>query len=596
MKKKRKKIKGKTAAPPPHAVTDYAQKVASGQIVAGQLVRMACKRQLEDLKQGSRRGIYFDPDAADHALDFFPTFLRFGEGVYAGQPFVLQPWEQFIVGSLFGWMAPGGFRRFRVAYIEVGKGNGKTPLAAGIGLYGLMMDGEEGAEVYSAAVTRDQAAILFTDAKKMAESSPELKSRLDILEHNIAYLDTQSYFRPVSSEARSLDGKRVHMGLIDEIHEHRTALVVDKMRLGTKGRAQPMIVMITNAGYDRQSVCRQQHEYSRAVLERREENDSLFAYIAQLDPCADCKKAGKLAPSDDCKKCDDWRDEKVWPKANPNLDVSIPRLYLRELVREAVGMPAKQNIVKRLNFCQWTEQEERWFDLDLWDAGAADIDFDALKGRICFGGLDLSSNRDLSARSLLFPPQEEGQPWIWIVRLWIPEENVKARVEKDGVPYDVWIQQGFIETTPGNVIDKDFIEEAILEDAEVYKIHEVAYDRLFADQLVQHLEGQKPSWKGEEQWCVPFGMGFYSMAAPCREMERLIGGKLIQHGGNPVLRWMAGNVSTTQDPAGNKKPVKVDDKKRIDGIVSGLMALGRAMVQPQINNKSVYDERGLLTI
>lgn len=173
---------------------------------------------------------------------------------------------------------------------------------------------------------------------------------------------------------------------------------------------------------------------------------------------------------------------------------------------------------------------------------------------------------------------------------------MKARVEKDGVPYDVWIRQGFIQTTPGNVIDKDFIEKAILEEAEIYKIKEVAFDRLFADQLVQHLEGAKPAWKEQEQWCVPFGMGFYSMAAPCREMERLIGGRMIQHGNNPVLRWMAGNVSTSQDPAGNKKPVKVDEKKRIDGIVAGLMALGRAMVQTQISTESIYDKRGILTV
>ena len=592
--------------PPIHPVKQYADAVMSGEIVAGRLVRLACKRHLDDLEPTQRRGFYFDPELATHALDFFPDFLRLDGD--ENKPFILQPWETFIVGSLFGWMGRGKLRRFRTAYIEAGKGSGKTPLAAGIGLYGLICDQEWAAEIYCAAVTKDQSYTLFRDAKRMAEANPDLAAKLEIGEHNIAYPSTLSFLRPVSSEARSLDAKRVQMALVDEIHEHRSSIVVGKMDLGKKGRRQPLMVEITNAGYDRHSVCWQHHEYTRSILEGMELNDLWFGYVCQLDPCSGCQKSGRIFPDDKCKKCDDWRDERTWIKTNPNLGISLRPEYLREKVREAIGMPAKQNIVKRLNFCIWTEQQSRWLDLDLWDGGSDPIDLESLFGRPCFAGLDLSSNKDLTARALVFPADDAVGRWIVLLRFWIPEENVKARVERDLVPYDVWIREGYIETTPGNVVDKDFIEAAILEDATRYKILQVAYDRLFADQLVQHLENERPGYipevlidpltgRKQTQWCVPIGMGFYSMAAPCKEFERLVQGKLLHHGGHPVLRWNAGNVTVQFDPAGNMKPTKADDKKRIDGIVAILMALARAMVQPhEDTGKSVYDERPPLTL
>lgn len=584
-----------------HPTTAYAKVVVAGQILTGGLVRLACKRHLDDLKNGWRRGIKFDEQAANHAMAFFPGFLHLDGDI--NKSFVLTPVEEFIVGSVFGWMTRKNVRRFRTAYLEMGKGSGKTPLAAGVGLYGLTADEEWAAEIYAAAVTRDQASILFKDAYNMANAAvDELKSRLEIFEHNLAFPETLSFFRPVSSEGRSLDGKRVHMALIDEIHEHRTPIVVEKMDLSKKGRTQPLAFEITNAGYNRESICWTHHEYSRAVLEGRIQNDSWFAYVCGLDPCDNCKRSGRLAPSDDCRKCDDWRDESVWIKTNPNVGVTPQLDYLRKVVHEARGMPSKQNIVKRLNFCIWTEQETRWLDLELWDAGAASIQPEQLLGRPCVIGLDLSSNRDLTAAAKLFLPTDAVPYWDLVVRLWIPSENVAGRVIKDGVPYDQWISEGWIETTPGNVVDKDFIEAAILEDATVFKIVEVAYDRLFADQLVQHLENESPGYvtekrdaKGEpvKQWCVPVGMGFYSMAAPCKEFERLVQAKILRHGGNPVLRWMAGNVQVKLDPAGNMKPDKQKSTERIDGIVATLLALARAVAQPDGTKPptSIYEER-----
>ncbi len=480
---------------------------------------------------------------------------------------MLSPWQKFIVGSLFGWKGPDGYRRYRKAYVEQGKGNGKSPLAAGIGLFGLVADGEAGAEIYSAAVTRDQAGILFIDAKRMVEASPVLSSRVEVNVGNLAVLSTNSFFRPVSSEARSLDGKRVHMALIDELHEHPTAMVVEKMQAGTKGRRQPLIFEITNSGYDRNSVCWQHHDYSVKVLEGIIPDDGWFAYVCQLD------------------EGDDWQDEAVWRKANPNLDVSITRKYLREQVREAQGMPAKQNIVKRLNFCIWTEQANRWLDMARWDACDAAVDPEELVGKPCFAGLDLSTTTDITALVLAFP-DDEGNIAV-LPRFWVPGDNIRQRVERDRVPYDQWVDQGLIEATEGNVVDYDVIRERIRELGERYDIRQIAIDRWNATQITTQLMGD-----GFDM--VPWGQGFASMSAPTKELEKLVLGKQIRHGGHPVLRWMASNVAVAQDAAGNIKPAKDKSTERIDGIVALVMAIG--LIIRQDNGPSVYEERGIVVL
>src|SRR5688572_11329562 len=368
-----------------HPVTRYARNVLDGKIVAGRLVRRACERHLRDLEQGSKRGVRFDEKAATRAIEFF-GFLNLAEGEHAGKPFRLEPFEQFIVGNLFGWQGSDGYRRFRTGYVEIGKGNGKSPIAAAIGLFGLFADGEIGAEIYSAAVTRDQAKIVFSDAVKMVDASPALSRRVEKTVNNLAVLATNSFFRPVSSEARGLDGKRVHIALIDELQEHPTSLVVDKMRAGTKGRRQALIFEITNSGYDRNSVCWNHHDYSSKVLEGILDDDAWFAYVCQLDCCEECRQQGKTQPVDGCTSCDQWTDEATWIKANPCLDVSVTRKYLREQVREATGMPSKQNIVRRLNFCTWTEQSVRWIEIDVWDACNLPVLESALHTKISYAG------------------------------------------------------------------------------------------------------------------------------------------------------------------------------------------------------------------
>ena len=556
------------SAPARSPVTAYAEAVVRSRVVANRLVRLACERHLRDLKSGAKRGLRFDEGRAERVMEFFPRFLRLAEGAHAGQAFELQPWQQFIIGSLFGWLGADGCRRFRKAYVECAKGNGKSPLSAGVGLYGLLADGEEGAEIYSAAVTRDQANILFRDAKRMVQASPALSGRIEVNVGSLTILPTNSFFRPVSSEARSLDGPRVHMGLIDELHEHRSSLVVDKVQAGTKGRRQPLVLEITNAGYDRLSVCWQHHDYSIKVLEGTLDNDEWFAFVAGLD------------------EGDDWTDEKVWPKANPNLGVSVTLRYLREQVREALGMPGKQSIVKRLNFCVWTESAERWLDIAAWDGCGESFEPEDLRGQPCFGGLDLASTRDLTAFGLLFP-RPDGR-YVFRVRFWVPEDTVRQRVERDRVPYDVWVRDGLIETTPGNVTDYDRIRAAIKDDAERFTIREIAYDRWNATQLVTQLQEDGATM-------VPFGQGYFSMNAPSKELEKLVTAQTLVHGGNPVLRWMAGNVSIEQDPAGNIKPSRSKSMEKIDGIAALVMALGRAIVhRSEPDGESAYERRGII--
>ena len=572
-----------------HSVTQYATDVVSGKVLAAKFVRLACVRHLADLK---RKDIYFDESAADHIIEFFEDWLVFYEGEFDGKPFLLESWQTFIVGSLFGWKTKDGFRRFRTAYCEIGKGAGKSPIAAGIGLYGLAFDDEPGSEIYSAATTREQAGVLFRDAKAFADGSPELKEMLIIDKHNIAHEASNSYFRPVSSEHRGLDGKRPHIALIDEIHEHPNSMVVDKIRAGTKGRRQALIFEITNSGYDRHSICFQHHEYSEKILEGIIKNDSWFAYITGLDVCEKCTAEGKTIPQDGCPDCDDWRDEKVWIKANPNLGVSIKKKYLEEQVAEAKEMPSKENIVKRLNFNIWTESITKWLPVDKWNACAFPVDAVALKGRTCYGGLDLSSTTDVTAFLLVFPPIEEGGKYEILCRFFLPADSMAERVRRDKVPYDVWVRQGFIQFTPGNVIDYNFVIKQIKRDMEDYSLVELAFDRWGSQKITTDLQDLGFEIEGKRS-LVQFGQGFASMSAPTKEVEKMVLNGELAHAGNPVLNWMVSNVSIKIDAAENKKPDKEKSTERIDGAVALIMGVARAMVHR--DTTSIYETRGVIS-
>ena len=576
------------------AVTRYAVAVVQGDLLTNTWVRLACRRHLDDLRTGRARGLAFNPSAAQHAITFFAEFLWFYEGEWNGTPFLLQPWQDFLVGSLFGWKVLSGDRRFRTAYIEAAKGCGKTPLAAGIGLYGIICDAEPGAEVYSAAVTREQAGILFRDARAFSVGSEALRANLTVGQHNITHDASNSFFRPVSSEHRGLDGKRPHIALIDEIHEHPDGMVVDKMRAGTKGRRQALIFEITNAGYDRHSVCYQHHDYSEKILNGIIDNDSWFAYMTGLDVCDACAGDGKTVPQDGCPTCDDWRNPAVWPKANPNLGISIKPKYLEEQVAEAMEIPSKENITKRLNFCVWTESITRWLTGDAWAACGLPVDAEALRGRTAYGGLDLSTNTDLTAWVLVFPPIEGETRYQVLARFFLPAANASERIRKDKVPYDVWVRDGWITLTTGNIIDYAFVLDQIRQDSATYHIAELAFDRWGSAKITTDLQDLGFEVEGKKT-LVMFGQGFASMSAPTREVEKMTLAGEIAHGGNPVLSWMVSNVAIREDPAGNKKPDKEKSTERIDGAVAMIMAVGRAMLR-QGPQPSIYETRGVISL
>lgn len=577
----------RAARPAACPVTAWGRKVVAGKIVAGQLTRLACQRHLDDLATGKSRGLVWDRDSALHAIEFF-SHLRHSTGEWAGQPFDLQPWQQFVVGSVFGWKRADGLRRFRTAYVEVARKNGKSALLAGIALYALVADGEAGAHVYAAATTRDQARIVFGEAERMVAASPALSARVTRTVNNLAVLPTASWFRPLSADASKMDGLNVHFAAVDEVHEHPGPEIIQKLNTATGARRQPLIVEITTAGHDRHSVCRQHHEFSVKTLEGtlpQETADPWFAFIATID-------AG-----------DDWTDPRVWIKANPSLGVTVKLDDLKRQIDEAREMPAQQNAIRRLRLNEWTEQVTRWLDMGVWAEGglapetsgatiAAEMERleRLLAGRECYGGLDLARVNDLSAFMLLFPPTRDpalgsmAEKWVVLSRFWVPVEDILRRARRDRVPYDVWRDQGFLTATPGNATDFAFIEAEIIALAGRFDLRELAYDRTFAGEIVQHLQDEGIN-------LVQFGQGFLSMAAPTAELERLAVSRLLWHGGHPVLRWNASNVAVRHDPAGNIKPDKERSSERIDGIVALCNALGRAMMRDESAGRSVYQAR-----
>ena len=587
---------------PEHPVTAYAQAVIDGEIVTGRLVRLACERHLRDLKDGHKRGLRFDPDLANHALEFFPKFLRHNEGRYAAQPFKLSPHQEFIIGNLYGWIKTANrWRRFRHCYWEEGKGGGKTPTASGCAIYGLTMDGEQGAEIYCAAVTRDQAGIAFRDCRHMAEKSV-FADRLVITEHNIAYEATNSFIRPVSSEARSLDGKRVFMSLIDEEHEHASPLVIDKMTAGNKGREQPLNIRTTNSGYDRTSICWFEHEYTREVLEQLRDDDDWFGFICQLDTCDKCLAEGKSSPQDDCNECDHWWDESKWIKANPNLDCSITREYLRSEVAKALAMPSKALTVKRLNFCIWTEQAAHWMPLDEWDSCAAyPVVKEHLKGRRCYGGIDLGDTSDTTGMVLCFPPSKvEEEPYILLTFAWIPADMTR-RTGKDRERFKAWISQGFIEATEGNRIDHRHVARVLKRVRTDFDLRIVGIDpyhaehfSTFADEEAGFTVDQTEAERAGKPLLFKYGQSMAHLAAPTQNFLDMVLRRKIAHGGHPVLRWMIANVVVSPDSNGNIKPEKGKSADKIDCACAAIMALDLAVRNANTEFRSVYEDRGIL--
>jgi len=540
--------------------TEFAAAVASGATIAGPIVRDACNRHLKDLKEGPQRGLVYDLEAANRAIGYFEDVLCLNGGKFEGKPFEVLGWQAFVIGSLFGWKGPDGLRRFRVGYVETAKGSGKSPLAAGIGLYGLTADGESRAEIYAAATKIDQAKILFRDAIAMVDWSPQLAGRLAISgskgkEWNLAYNKTSSFFRPISADDGQ-SGPRPHMVLLDEIHEHKTGHVVEMMRAGTKSRAQALIFMITNSGTDKRTVCWEYHEYGAQVCAGQLLDDSFFAFICSLDILDD-----------------PFKDEGCWQKVNPSLDSGIPGIkYLREQVTQARGMPSKEALVRRVNFCQWTESSSPWISADVW-FGCKDSEgrpYSEYAGRTGVAGLDLSSTQDLTSLVLVLDPTEEDPVHRLIPFFWLPGDGLHAKADKDRVPYLAWRDAGFLTALPGKAINKKAVLKQLSGLCEMFEIREIAYDRWRIEDLQAMVDDEGYNLSP----LSPFGQGFKDMAPAVDEFERLMLEQEIVHNDNPVMTWCMANAVLSSDPAGNRKIAKERATGRVDGAVAAVMAIG----------------------
>jgi phage terminase large subunit-like protein len=539
-----------------HRVHQYARDVLTGKILVGPLVRLACERHERDLKEAVKKGFRFDIDAADHALNFIEKWVRLpdtSDEEGHAKPFHLEPWQVFIVGSLFGWKwTDSGYRRFRNAFIEIGKGNGKTPLLAAIGLYGLMMDGQKAPEIYAAAADRDQAMIMFRDAVRMVDASPEIAKRIRKtgIEHvtNLAY--GLGFFRPFSREQSSKSGTRPHMGLIDEVHEHPNADIVNKIRAGAKGNMDAMFPEITNSGFDRTSLCWQHHEHSRRIVEQTVEDERWFSYVCVLD-------------EDD----EPLTDESCWLKVNPNLGVSIQKEYLRDQVSAAKHIPAETNTVLRLNFCVWTQQQTRAIDMVKWRGCRPVPNASELIGKRCYGALDLGLSDDFSAWIRLWD-LEDGRIALR-VKFWLPQLALEKYPHR---PYQVWQRDGLLEITEGDTTDYDRIEAAVLADCQSDGVQQVAYDKRFAEQLAQHLLGQGVTM-------IDMPQGFQLNEAIRRKGELIASGNLC-HGDHAILNWMADNYVVRHGIKGDVRPDKEKAAEKIDGQVALDMALAIWVRQP----------------
>ena len=555
-------------------VTKYARAVVSGKKVAGPHVRAACQRHLTDLVEGPARGLKFDRTKAAMAISFFPDVLRLNGGDFEGQPFVLLDWQAFVVGSIFGWLGADGTRRFRVAFVETAKGSGKSPLAAGIGMKGLVADGEQRAEIYAAATKKDQAMVLFRDAVAMWQQSPALAQRLKSSGTgenvwNLAYLERHSFFRPISADDGQ-SGPRPHISLIDEVHEHRNNTVVEMLRAGTKSRRQALILMITNSGSNKTGPCWQYHDYAAKVAAGVLKDDSFFGYVCALDE------------SDD-----PFNDEKCWAKVNPSLQgAQLPGIkYLREQVTEARGMPGKEALVRRLNFCQWTDAANPWISGDVWLGAQQEYDWRELKGRRAYAGLDLGSTTDLTGLVLYVEPVEPGEPWKLVPFCWLPDEGLQRKEDLDRVPYLAWRRAGYLETTPGRAVSRLHVVKRLAEIAVWFDLQGVAYDRW----RIEDLKTMADDAGIPLPPMLPFGQGYKDMSPAIEAFERALLNREVVHPGHQVFTWCAANAVTTGDAAGNRKLDKEKATGRIDLIIAAVMAVGAAQGQETLSLDDVIN-------
>lgn len=514
----------------------------------------------------------YDADKADFAVEFIRC-LNHTKGVWAGVQFELMPWQEQIVRDLFGIVKPNGYRQFNTAYIEIPKKQGKSELAAAVALLLCCADNEERAEVYGCASDRQQASIVFDVAADMVGMCPALSKRCKILaaSKRIIYKPTNSIYQVLSAEAYTKHGFNISGVVFDELHAQPNRKLFDVMTKGSgDARTQPLFFLITTAGNDMNSIGFETHQTALDILEGRKVNPTFYPVIYGA------------------KEGEDWTSPDVWKKVNPSLGITIDISKVYDACNSAKNNPAEENSFRQLRLNQWVKQEVRWMPMDKWDACAFNVRERDLLGRVCFGGLDLSSTQDLTAFVLVFPPLNEDDKFQVLPYFWLPEDAINLRVNRDHVSYDIWARQGFLNVTEGAVIHYSFVEKFISRLGEKFNIREIAFDRWGAIQMAQDLEELGFTM-------VQFGQGWSSFSPPTKELMNLTLEERIAHGGHPVLLWNMDNVFIEMDAAGNIKPSKRKSTEKIDGVVALIMSLSRATVN-SAGQPSVYDSRGLIFI
>ncbi len=544
----------------------YMRDVLAGRRPACRWVQRACERQARDLER-KRFPFRFDAERAERVCRFI-ELLPHIKGRWAGSPMRLEPWQSFLLTTVFGWVDRKGRRRFKTAYVEVPRKNGKSQLSAGIGLYLLAADGEPGAEVYSAATTRDQAKIVWETAKRMVERTPGLRRRFGVetSAHSIHVLETASWFRALSrDQGGNLDGLNVHGAIIDELHAHKTRDVWDVIETATGAREQPLIWAITTAGFNRAGICFEQRDYVCKLLDGVHRDEETFGVVYTIDDG------------------DDWADEAAWIKANPNWGASVIPDDIRRKARKAMEMASAQNnfLTKHLNV--WVNADTAWMDMRAWQRCAdPGLDLDDCEGLPCWIGLDLASKVDVACMAILFRAKDH---WRLFVRHYLPEDVAE---EGRNAHYAGWAREGRITLTPGNVTDYGYIEDDLRAIAARFQVQEVAFDPWQAAYLANRLmQDGLPM--------VELRQTVQTMSPAMKELEALVLEGRLRHDADPVMEWMMANVVAHLDAKDNIYPRKSLPEQKIDGVVATIMALSRALAA-QERKPSVYEERGAVVL
>ena len=549
-----------------HRAEQYAEDVRSGKIVACHWVKQAVERYYRDLDQALDKGWVFSRQHAERAINFIER-LRHVKGKWAGEYLKLEPWQCFIVWNVFGWLMAGTMtRRYTEAYVELARKNGKSTLAAGIALYLEFADKEMGAEVYSVATTRDQARICFRYAQDMVRFS-DLKSYAVVTRDAIAYEPLGCTYKPLSSDARNLDGCHSHGVIVDEYHAHRTDEVYDVMQTSMGARQQPLMLIITTAGLDTSVPCFAYRKTMTQVLDGALEADRNFAIIYTLD---------------DIEEVD---DPTMWIKANPCYGISLSEEWLVDQYEKMKREPSKIANIMTKSFNVWMDAPTVWIPDAAWSGIESVVPIEGLVGQKCVGALDLASVNDYSALCLMFHINGRYQ---FLFRFYIPEDKYRNRAEmqRENANIEEWVRKGYITVTPGNVTDYDYIIRDIAELGEQYDITAMAYDPWNSSSIVPKLVEQGVNMQ-------PFTQTISNYAMPTKEFERIVGLGIVDHYDNPVARWMLSNVVIREDVNGNRRPDKKKSSEKIDGIVAAIMALGQSM-SDKVTEQHIYERRGIL--